>query len=45
MNVNTVLLTLYVLIWPVLVAGTLTVIVRAFLTEWLAARREGRSII
>lgn len=45
MNVNTVLLTLYVLIWPVLVAGTLTVIIRAFVKEWLAARREGRSII
>lgn len=38
-------LTLYVLIWPVLVAGTLWVVARAFLAEWRQARREGRSII
>ena len=45
MNWNTVLLTVYILMWPVLVAGTLTFIVRAFLRDWLQARREGRSII
>ncbi|MCW2288437.1 putative transporter small subunit [Leucobacter luti] len=45
MNWSTVLLTLYVLIWPVLVAGTLTVIIRAFIKDWREARREGRPII
>lgn len=45
MNWQTVMLTVYVLIWPVIVAGTLAVIVRAFFKDWLAARREGRSII
>lgn len=45
MTWSTVLLTLYVLIWPVLVAGTLAVIVRAFVKEWREAKCEGRSII
>ncbi|WP_164512809.1 putative transporter small subunit [Leucobacter chromiireducens] len=45
MTWNTVLLTLYVLMWPVLVAGTLTVIVRAFVREWREAKRDGRSMI
>lgn len=39
------LLTAYVLIWPVLVIGVIGVISRAFIREWLQARREGRSII
>lgn len=38
-------LTVYVLIWPVIVTGTLFVIVRAFVKEWLKAKREGRQII
>lgn len=38
-------LTLYVLIWPVLTLGTLTVIVRAFYREWRKARDEGRPLI
>lgn len=38
-------LTVYVLIWPVAVAGTLFVIVRAFWREWREARREGRSLV
>lgn len=42
---NIVLLTLYVLIWPVIVGVTLWVIVRAFYREWREARREGRSMI
>ncbi len=42
---ETILLTLYVLMWPVIVAGVLFVIVRAFIRELLEARREGRSII
>ncbi|MFD0555698.1 hypothetical protein FB566_0908 [Stackebrandtia endophytica] len=45
MNWETILLTAYVLVWPVLVAATLTVIVRAFVKEWRKARREGRPII
>lgn len=39
------LLTLYVLIWPVIVAGTLFVIVRAFVKDWREAKAQGRSII
>ncbi|GAB3615770.1 hypothetical protein GCM10027416_03270 [Okibacterium endophyticum] len=39
------LLTLYVLIWPVVVAATLFVICRAFVRDWREARREGRRII
>lgn len=38
-------LTVYVLIWPLIVAGTLFVIVRAFWREWREARREGRSLV
>lgn len=39
------MLTVYVLMWPVIVAGTLFVIARAFFKELRAAKREGRSII
>lgn len=45
MNWEVILLTLYVLIWPVIVAGTLFVIVRAFMRELRQAKREGRQII
>lgn len=38
-------LSVYVLMWPVIVAGVLFVIARAFLSEWREARREGRDII
>ena len=38
-------LTLYVLVWLVVVAGTLYVICRAFFKEWAQARREGRPLI
>ncbi|CAM3466018.1 putative transporter small subunit [Isoptericola cucumis] len=41
----TFLLTLYVLIWPVVVAGVLFVISRAFFRELRAAKAEGRSVI
>ena len=41
----TVLLTLYVLIWPVIVIGVLAVIVTAFTRELRQARKEGRRII
>ncbi|WP_210768444.1 putative transporter small subunit [Occultella glacieicola] len=42
---STIALTVYVLIWPAVVAVVLYVIGRAFFTEWLEARREGRDII
>lgn len=38
-------LSLYVLIWPVIVAGILYVLGKAFLQEILDARREGRPLI
>lgn len=40
-----VLLTAYVMVWPVIVTGTLFVIVRAFVRELRKAKAEGRSII
>lgn len=40
-----IFLTLYVLIWPVIVGVTLWVIVRAFYRDWREAKREGRSMI
>lgn len=42
---ETIALTVYVLAWPVLVIGTLTVIVRAFVKDARKAKREGRPII
>ncbi|MDR7360110.1 putative transporter small subunit [Paeniglutamicibacter sulfureus] len=38
-------LTVYVLIWPLVVGGTLFVIVRAFYREWRQARAEGRGMV
>ncbi|MBM7366719.1 putative transporter small subunit [Gordonia hydrophobica] len=38
-------LTVYVLIWPVITAGTLGLIVRAFYREWKQSRDEGREMI
>ncbi|MEU5844289.1 putative transporter small subunit [Rhodococcus sp. NPDC047139] len=38
-------LTIYVLIWPVLVAGVLAVLCRGFVKEWLQARRNGEDLI
>lgn len=38
-------LTAYTLVFPLLVAGVLFVLVRAFLREWRLARRQGRTII
>lgn len=42
---TTLLLTLYVLIWPIVVAGVLFFIARGFLRDWREARREGRPLI
>jgi hypothetical protein len=45
MSVSTIALTVYVLMWPVIVAVVLFIIGRAFTNDWLKARREGRDII
>ena len=45
MELSTIALTAYLLMWPVIVAGTLTVIIRAFVKEARQAKAEGRSII
>ncbi len=41
----TALLTAYVLMWPVIVAGVLFTIVRSFIAEAREARREGRPLV
>ena len=41
----TVALTLYVLVWPVIVAGTLAVLVRAFVKDAREAKKNGEQII
>lgn len=41
----TVGLTIYFMMWPLVVAGIMFVIGRAFYREWAQARREGRTII
>ncbi|EPR76659.1 hypothetical protein ADILRU_0984 [Leifsonia rubra CMS 76R] len=40
-----IIIAIYMLIWPVIVAGVLFVLVRAFLADWRKSRSEGRSII
>ncbi|MGN5240406.1 MULTISPECIES: putative transporter small subunit [unclassified Rhodococcus (in: high G+C Gram-positive bacteria)] len=42
---STVALTIYVLIWPVLVALVLLVLGRGFTKEWLEARRNGEDLV
>jgi hypothetical protein len=42
---QTILLTAYVLVWPLIAAVVMITIARAFFREWAEARREGRSII
>lgn len=39
------LLSAYVLIWPVLVAVILGIIVKGFVSDWMAARRDQRDLI
>lgn len=41
----TIVLTLYLLVWPVIVLAVLAVISRAFLGELIEARKEGRPMI
>lgn len=38
-------MTMYVLVWPIVVAVVLAVISRAFYLEWRDARRRGEDII
>ena len=42
---ETILLTAYVLVWPIIVVGVLTVVIRAFVKDAKEAKREGRHII
>ena len=42
---TTAALTAYILVWPIVVAGVLFVICRAFIREWAAARRDGQPLI
>ncbi|CAN7311701.1 MULTISPECIES: putative transporter small subunit [Microbacterium] len=42
---ETILLTAYVLVWPIIVVGVLTVVIRAFVKDAKEAKREGRDII
>ncbi len=42
---TTLALSAYILMWPVIVAGVLFVISRAFYREWAEARRNGKPII
>jgi cytochrome oxidase assembly protein ShyY1 len=41
----TIALTIYFLVWPVIVAGVLVLIARGFFRELRQAKREGRPII
>lgn len=42
---ETILLTVYVLVWPIAVVGVLAVIIRAFVKDAREAKREGRPLI
>ncbi len=42
---TTLSLTIYLLMWPVLVGIVLVVVSKAFISEWRLARREGRPLI
>lgn len=42
---STTALTVYVLMWPAIVAIVLFIISRAFFAEWREARRNGEDII
>ncbi|MFI9629429.1 putative transporter small subunit [Streptomyces sp. NPDC052042] len=42
---TTLALSVYVLIWPVIVAIVLCVISRSFFREWAEARRNGQRMI
>ncbi|WP_217996708.1 putative transporter small subunit [Nocardioides jensenii] len=42
---ESILLTVYVLVWPLLAGIVLFVITAGFVKEWREARREGRDLI
>lgn len=42
---ETFLLTVYVLIWPVIVGGVLWTVCKGFYKDWSEARKAGRTII
>lgn len=42
---TTLMLTSYVLMWPIIVAAVLFVLVRGFFAEWREARKHGRDLI
>lgn len=42
---GTLTLTVYVLMWPVIVAGVLFFLVGGFIKDWRKARKEGQRII
>lgn len=42
---ETLLLTAYVLVWPIIVVGVLAVVIRAFVKDAKEAKHEGRDII
>ena len=42
---ETLLLTAYVMVWPIIVVGVLAVVIRAFVRDAKEAKREGRDII
>ncbi|HJE57494.1 MAG TPA: putative transporter small subunit [Nocardiopsis listeri] len=42
---STLLLTGYVLIWPIIVAFVLYFLARGFLKDWSRSRKDGRPII
>ncbi|MGV0834827.1 putative transporter small subunit [Mycolicibacterium thermoresistibile] len=42
---STFALTVYVLMWPVIVAVVLGVLIVAFTKEWLKSRRSGEDLI
>lgn len=42
---ETFLLTVYVLMWPVIVAGVLWVLCKGFVKDWLESRKAGRRMI
>jgi hypothetical protein len=42
---ETVLLTAYVLMWPIIVIGVLAVVIRGFVKDAKEAKREGRDLI
>lgn len=42
---ETILLTVYVLICPVIVLAVFGILLKAFITDWRKARAEGRTLI